>query len=428
MTNRTLRDLARWSFAVLLFAPLAACNILSDALDVTAPDRIERGPLEQPQNASILLNGAIGDFECALGAFAVAGGLMSGELIESTATASRWSYDRRAIQTNENHYSTFDCQTLGVYTPIQTARWTADNILGLLQQWTDEQVEDRQQKIATAAAYAGYARILLGEAFCSAAIDLGPEMTSAEIFASAEEKFDLAITAAEAAGDDDLRFFALAGRARARLDQGDLTGAAADAALVPADFVWNATASEDNSRRYNRVYAQNGEGQSVSISELYTDAYAATGDPRIAVVDAEETASDNRTPLFFQQKFTTLDAEMPIASGDEAQLILAEAALEGGQRTTAENIFNALRAQAGADPLSAADLALSDEALLVQERSRELFLEGQHLFDVRRFDLPLFPAPGEPYSSVYNKGGDYGDQRCMPLPDVERFNNPNIGG
>jgi hypothetical protein len=424
MTNRTLRDLARWSSAVLLFAPMAACNILSDALDVTAPDRIERGPLEQPQNAAILLNGAIGDFECALGTFVVTGGLMSGELIETTATASRWSYDRRDIQTNENHYSTFDCQTLGVYTPIQTARWTADNILGLLQQWTDQQVEDRQEKIATAAAYGGYARILLGEAFCSAAIDLGPEMTSAEIFASAEEKFDVAIAAAEAAGDDDLLHFALAGRARARLDQGDLTGAAADAALVPADFVWNATASEDNTRRYNRVFAQNGEGQGTSVAEAYRD----LGDARVEVVDEEETASDNRTPFFTQQKYTTLDAELPIASGDEARLILAEAELAAGDRPAALAIFAALRAEEGADPLSAADLALSDEALLAQERSRELFLEGQHIFDVRRFDLPLSPAPGEPYSSVYSKGGEYGDQRCMPLPDVERFNNPNIGG
>ena len=422
--TRTFRDLARWSSAVLLAAPLAACNILSDALDVQAPDRIERGPLEQPQNASILLNGAIGDFECALGSFIVAGGLMSGELIESTATASRWSYDRRDINPNETHYSTFNCQAIGVYTPIQTARWTADNVLGLLQQWTDEQVEDRQEKIALAAAYAGYARILLGEAFCSAAIDVGPELTSAAVFAGAEEKFDVAVAAAQAAGDADLLAFAYAGRARARLDQGDVAGAAADAALVPPDFVWSATAGEDDSRRYNRVFAQNGEGQSVSIAEAYRD----LGDPRVDVVDAGETAGDARTPLFLQQKYLSLDAEIPIASGDEARLILAEAELEAGDRPAAIAIFQALRSEEGAPPLSVADLALSDTELLAQERARELFLEGQHLFDVRRLDLTLDPAPTTPYSTVYLKGGAYGDQRCMPLPDVERFNNPNIGG
>ena len=422
--TRTFRDLARWSSAALLAAPLAACNFLSDALDVQAPDRIERGPLEQPQNAQILLNGAIGDFECALGSFIVAGGLMGGELIETTQTASRWSYDRRDINTNETHYSTFNCQAIGVYTPVSTARWSADNILGLLEQWTDEQVEDRQEKIAMAAAYAGYSRILLGEAFCSAAIDVGPEMTSAEIFAQAEDKFDVAVTAAQAAGDADLLAFAYAGRARARLDQGDITGAAADAALVPATFVWNATAGEDATRRYNRIFSQNGEGQSVSIAE----AYRGLNDPRVDVVDEGTTAGDARTPLFVQQKYQTLDAEIPIASGDEARLILAEAELEDGNRPGALLIFEALRAEEGAPPLSAADLALSDTELLAQERSRELFLEGQRLFDVRRLDLPLVPAPGTPYSSVYLKGGNYGEQRCMPLPDVERFNNPNIGG
>ena len=421
---QTFRELSRWSSAVLLAAPLAACNVLSDALDVQAPDRIERGPLEQPQNAQILLNGAIGDFECALGAFVVAGGLMGGELIESTATASRWSYDRRAINSNETHYSTLTCQVLGVYTPISTARWSADNILGLLQQWTDEQVEDRQEKIAIAAAYAGYSRILLGEAFCSAAIDVGPEMTSAEIFAQAEEMFDLAISTAEDVGDADLLAFAHAGRARARLDQGDVAGAAEDAALVPAGFVWNATAGEEDVRRYNRVYAQNGFGQGVSVAEAYRN----LGDARVQVVDEGETASDARTPLFTQQKYQTLDADLPIASGDEARLILAEAELEAGDRPGAIAIFAALRAEEGASPLSAADLALSDTELLAQERSRELFLEGQRLFDVRRLALPLVPAPGLDYSTVYDKGGTYGDQRCMPLPDVERFNNPNIGG
>ena len=59
-------------------------------------------------------------------------------------------------------------------------------------------------------------------------------------------------------------------------------------------------------------------------------------------------------------------------------------------------------------------------------RRRELFLEGQHLYDVRRLGLPLFPAEGTPYSTVYSKGGNYGTDICMPLPDVERFNNPNI--
>lgn len=424
MTHMTFRDLTRWSAAVLLFAPVAACNVLSDALDVQAPDRIERDPLEaSPQNATLLLNGAIGDFECALGAFIVAGGLMGGELIETTATSSRWSYDRRDINTNETHYSTFSCQAVGVYTPIQTARWTADNVLGLLQGWSDAEVEDRQEKIAMAAAYAGYSRILLGEAFCSAAIDVGPEIDSQAIFAQAVEKFDLAITAATAASNTDLLNFAKVGRARALLNQGQFAEAAAAVTGVPDAFVWNATASEADSRRYNRVYSQN-YGRAVSIAEPYRN----LGDPRVAVVDSMIFAGDDRTPLFVTAKYTDFADPIPIASGDEARLIVAEFALEDGRRGDAVAIFQALRAEEGAPQLTAGELAdLTDTELLAQERSRELFLEGQHLYDVRRLALPLFPAPGTTYSTVYAKGGDYGSQTCMPLPDVERFNNPNIG-
>jgi hypothetical protein len=54
---------------------------------------------------------------------------------------------------------------------------------------------------------------------------------------------------------------------------------------------------------------------------------------------------------------------------------------------------------------------------------RALFAEGFRNYDMQRFDIPLLPAPGTPYPS---KGGTYGDTRCLPLPDIERFNNPNI--
>jgi hypothetical protein len=110
-------------------------------------------------------------------------------------------------------------------TPIQTARFDADNILTKLEGWTDDEVNAsnpgrRTELIATAAAYAGYAYLLLGEGFCSATVDAGPELTQAEVLGLAEERFTRALAAADQAGDDDIRNLALVGRARARLDQG----------------------------------------------------------------------------------------------------------------------------------------------------------------------------------------------------------------
>jgi hypothetical protein len=403
------------------------CNILDKGLEATAPDKVETSSLEVPQNAGLIVTSAIGNFECALGSYIVDAGMMSGELMDATATAANWAFDRRDTDpTADTRYATNECTGYGIYTPIQVARGTADRALELLQGWTDAEVPGRQDLIAKAAAYAGYGRILLGEGFCEGAISLGPKMTSAEIFASAEQVFTTAITAAQAAGDQAILNMAYVGRARARIDQGNKTGAASDAALVTPGFVINATSENSPTRRQNRVYTFN-QSRLVSVAPAYrnltvTDANGnAVPDTRVAVTNANNTGSDNRTPLYLQTKYGSAASPIPIASYKEAQLILAEA--QGGQ--TAVNIINALRAARGLPAFQSTDpTAIQNE--VIEARRRELFLEGQHLFDVRRFNLTLNPAPGTPYSTVYLKGGNYGSERCFPLPDVETLNNPNI--
>jgi hypothetical protein len=72
----------------------------------------------------------------------------------------------------------------------------------------------------------------------------------------------------------------------------------------------------------------------------------------------------------------------------------------------------------------AGQTAAQVRAQIIEERRRELFLEGRRFWDVQRFNLPLVPAPGAPYLTT----GTYGDQRCFPLPAVERNNNPNLTG
>ena len=55
-------------------------------------------------------------------------------------------------------------------------------------------------------------------------------------------------------------------------------------------------------------------------------------------------------------------------------------------------------------------------------------VDGHHLGDVNRFQLTLFPPAGTPYpvDAANPKGGFYGTGTRFPLPDKERFNNPNI--
>lgn len=421
---RVMRELTGWATALVLSVLVLACSSLTDALNVVSPDNIETGKLTKPENAQILVNGAIGDFECALGSFVVAGGLMSGELMDATSTAARWTLDRRDIDPSETLYSTASCQGLGTYTPISVARFTADNALTLLQGWTDAEVPKRTSLIAQAAAYAGYSRILLGEAFCTAAIAGSAQLTSEQIFAQAEERFTTAIAAAQASGNTAMLNMAYVGRARARLGQGNKAGALADAQQVPIGFVINATADITTPRRLNRVQDQN-TGRAVSVTPAYrnltvTDASGAqVPDTRATVTFAGRNAADNATPLYLQSKYANGASPIPIASWDEAQLIIAE--VQGGQ--AAVSIINTLRARAGLPAYQSTDDAAIANQVIV-ERSRELFLEGQRLFDVRRLNLPQVPAAGLQYSIVYAKGGSYGTERCMPIPNAEVLNNP----
>jgi hypothetical protein len=112
---------------------------------------------------------------------------------------------------------------------------------------------------------------------------------------------------------------------------------------------------------------------------------------------------------------------MPVARYAEARLIIAE--VMGGQ--TAVDIVNALRAPHGLPSYTGPIDAASIRGLIIEERRRELFVEGFRLHDIHRFELPLLPAPGTDFPA---KGGTYGNTTCLPLPDVERYNNPNIGG
>ena len=416
--RRAVRHVGAGALLLLGFALIpSACG---DLLTVEPPDLIPAEGLAIPANAQLLLNGAIGDFDCALGGYVALTGVMAHEMLDATQTASRWPYDRRNINSQDALYGTFGCESMGVYTPLSTARWSADFILENLQQWTDQEVADRQTMVATAAAYSGYAHLLLAEGFCSVALDLSAQLTTQEVQQLAVQRFDAAIQAAQAAGATDVLNFARVGRARANLGLGQTAAALADAQAVPVDFQWVATASGDFSRRANRIFAQNGEGSTggtgLSVGEEYRELkFNGKDDPRVSVSPFVKVNTDG-TDLYYQRKYKALSDPLPIATGDEAQLIVAE--VQGGQ--VAVGIINALHAKVGLDPFTGTSEA-EIQAQVIEERRRELWLEGQRFYDIRRLTLPLVPAPGTPY----RKGGLYGDDRCFPLPDIEVRNNPN---
>lgn len=423
--NRSHARIPRIAAILGLMVVLAACEGL---LDVEAPGVVDAADLQDPNNADLLVSGTIADFECALGAYIVNSATLGNELRDASVTAARFPLDQRIIDPS-SPFGVNSCagNPPGIYRPLSTARWTADNAVELLDEWSDEQVADRTRLIGEAAAHSGYAHVLMGEGFCTMVIEEhGPEVQPDAAFTAAVDRFTRAIEAASQAGDADTENMALLGRARANLNLGNMQEAADDArALLQNDPQYERTAgtSTASSRRWNRLGDEFFGGR-VTVAPMYRDLTVdGVPDPRTESFNTETTGHDSVSEVWLALKVgsarnTDLRTRpVPMGSWREAHLIIAEA--EGGQE--AVNRINILRDHWDLPPFESSDPAEIQEQI-IEERSRELFLEGHHLGDLRRFDLPLVPAPGEPY----RQGGQYGSESCFPLPDVERNTNPNV--
>jgi hypothetical protein len=427
--------------AVPLFAVVAACSEIT-SLEQSNPGSILARDVYTPANAQLLVSGAIGDFECAFHLYTVAQGLVADELVNAFAAVINYDYDRRTLAPG-HPYGTAQCggalQSPGVYTPLSVARGSADTILARLNEWTDAEMPagvNRTQLIGRSAAYAGYSLLLLGEGMCSAAINLGPELSKTDLWNEAKLRFDAAVTAATTAADATTLDMARVGRARTLLNLGQTAAAGADAALVPSGFVLNATANATTTSRQNNhvfIHTQLNNYSSVDTSFVGLT-FGGVADPRVSVRVTDTLGSNGFTPLRRVLKYATRGAPIPIARTNEARLIQAEASVAAGDLAGAVDIINALHAAAGLPPYDGSgQTAAQVKAQVVEERRRELFLESHRLGDMNRYQLPRLPADGAPFPS----GGVYASLACpganaqgypfgFPLPDVERNNNPNI--
>jgi hypothetical protein len=420
----TPRDAAAMIGRALLCAGLlAGCETL---LDVEAPQLIEEETLQIAANAPVIVAGAVGDFECAFGSYTSTMAIIGDELADGQGNAATWDLDRRTNNPANGLYTTAGCGGVGgTYTPLSIARYAADNAVRLLETWTDAEVPNRQLLIARASAYAGYSLILLGEGMCSAAIDLGPELSKTQLFELAEARFSSAISIASGlsgSSADSIETMALLGRARSKIDRNLRAAAAADAALVPNNFTMNVRFNEKDGRVENRVYRTNGLGSGFTAAPTVRDlTFAGVPDPRVPVTNTGRIS--NTQPLWIQTKYTNLNQPIPLASWREALLIRAEAAAYAGDGATAVGFINQLHARVNLPPFASTDIE-EIKAQVIEERRRELFLESHRFYDIFRFDLPEIPAPGSPFYA----GGSFASQKCLLLPDVERLNNPNLGG
>lgn len=429
-----IRGMAVGFLAASIFI-LGACESL---LEVDLPGQLRDTDLNDPALASVLAKSVQADFDCALGRYVHAGGVYGNDLYVTT-TDSRL----RLTQLRSREMEIFDqleCDQ-GPYPPIllpfQIVRGTAEDYIKRINDF-EEAPADKDFLVGKLNAYAGYAYQILGETFCELTFDGGPIVSRAATMALAEARFTAAISGLGALSSADATYYknmALVGRARSRLNQGNGAGAVADAKLVDAGFVALAEMDAGESRRWNRIYDTVTDDQNETVHPDYIGLKVGTvDDPRIPLKHVGlGVGRDGISDMWTQHKYDDLGADIPFATYREAQLMIAE--VQQGQE--AVTIINALRASVADLPHVASDhaslplpaFASTDAAAIKaqvwEERRRELFLQGTKVGDILRLDIPGVTTD-DFETGTNQRGMEYGPHTCMPLPDVEKLQNPNI--
>ncbi|MDB4884938.1 MAG: RagB/SusD protein, partial [Gemmatimonadetes bacterium] len=338
----------------------------------------------------------------------------------------------------------------------------------------------------------GYVYVTLSEGWCGSVpfsrvpetgpisptdIKEGPGLSTAQMNDTAVTRFN------EALLQDPSNRLALIGKARALLNNGNFNAARAAVQGIPTNYVFLLQHSTNTSNENNPMASlmQNGRYGVANLEGAQTATGTASrsdvGTTATTGISAEglpfRGARDVRVPyerkptngLCFSSSYTCyindnypiLDADVPLASGVEARLIEAEAALQAGDAATMMTRLNDLRAQATAlaaalypnrqlvegvsktnnipnglapladpaDPLtSAAAQFEARRALLFRERAFWLFNTGHRQGDLRRLARApynfatnvLFP------SGPFFRGGAYGNDVAYSVPFNETNN------
>jgi hypothetical protein len=440
--NPAARRRASFLAGIALIAGIAC----SDFLVAENPGAIEEPDVNNPAYVNLIAAWPIGAFQDAQDDVTYWTGQFADEIWNREVFAEEGEIDRRDMRVDMTYFGAF------TYTPMQRARFAGEESGRRLRTLLGDSAS-RDLRVARAAAYAGMSYVYLGEMLCETPIDLSAPKTSAEIFADAIARFQEAIRVADSnkvflatlppsvtvtnliAAADSVRYFATVGAARAALNRNDFTtvNALLTAVAVPAAFNFYAWYSNNTTAQHHRVYNRLQVGSSGTM--LNEPFFLKTGDPRIPrVVSTTGTNGKPLSPSSYTSWNNTVagavltpDLGHRIASGLEAQYIRHEA---DPTTQAAIDFINARRAAGlmGASTLTLASTDAEVRAELREQRSRDFYLDGHRLGDLRRYlefyNINLFPQgayPGSTSGAQYNSA-----VTCWPLPTAEINGNPNI--
>jgi hypothetical protein len=429
MTTITMRRvLASVALAVGALS-LQACG--EGLLDVETPDVIDPTTLDNPQGVSALHAGAVAEFVYAVDnggaggpALALYSALFTDEAMHASTPPAVREWDLRSVlSTNTVGYTLF--------LNLQRARARTENVAPRI----SALITAPDARVGELWALSGFTYILFAELYCSGVpisraepLEYGRPLTTAELLDTALVRLTTAVGAA--AGDARVLNLVSVLRGRALLNRSQFAQAATAVAAVPTGFIYQVFHSTTTPRQTNQIPVLfSSDILSVSSGEGTNGLnFASAGDPRVPTLSTGLSRNDGVTPMVQFTKYAGQADPVIQASGIEARLIEAEAAL---QPPTNVAVFlaklNEARATVtGLAPLTDPGTQTAREDLLFRERAFWFYLTAHRLGDLRR----LLRAPySRTATSVYPTGAYHkqgltrGTQVTFTVPQPEE-NNP----
>ena len=441
-TRRSGQQKPRLRIPALMAAVAALSMACGDLLDVRDPDIVTPENLSGEAGLATLRAGAFGDLAIALSGSAAGHGatpglilhaaVLSDEMLYSGTFPTRREQDERdVLRTNGT--------MLGAFQRLHRARTALRTAAEAIEEFSSNPSTD--PRIAELWSLTGFMYNIFGETFCSGVpfstanedgtLEFGQGLTTQEMFQNAVARADQAL--ANTGGSTDREFLARVVKARALLNMGDFSGAAATVATVPDDFVYNLDHSANTFRQQNGIYILSTVRRQYSVAENKGGnglAFRSALDPRVPWDDPATNGQDDQTPYMNQLKYPEEATGIALATGLEARLIEAEADLQpGGDIANFQAIHDALRATVGLASIDVSGMTQTErEDFHFAERAFWFWVTGHRVGDLRRLvrqygrdSETVFPT------GAYFKGGVYGSDMNFPLP-LEEDNNPNSKG
>ncbi len=428
------RSIGRRAMQVAVTALLGASVACGDIFEVEDPQAFGTEDLDNPAILSNVVNGAEGLLHQAFDDYVVVTELL-GDVVESTSTWIDWediSEGRvRGDWPSAGSFSGPQNALLQARFAAQDAESRVTRVLG--------SAAAQSPLIAQARFVDGMADLLVGQGWCEGPLaNGGARSANTTFFPQAVTKLTAALTATgtiPAASQTTWIPAIRAARARANLLAGNFDAALADADAVPNGFVKMAVYAEGSGaqqsttgnqfhqnrnrsgglrRKYHAavmgVQAGTTAIQNVNLPDWFDNTRP---DPRMQLARRNnELGVNNRFPYFGFTKYADRAADQVLLSKREMNLIAAEVYMRKADYANMTARLNIDRQAVGLAPIPTLTAANAQTALL-NERLAILFVEGQRMYDLHRFNL-VASAIGS------------GRATMLPLSTTEVLNNTSM--